>query len=135
MMFCNCKCNCTVAALVAALIIGVIGAFLQITAAITITTVFLWVAFGIAVVYLGVLAVVVALTRRQEFDRCLCAALNVLLAGILGTILFAAVILAVGIVATSVLTAVLTGILLFFLTLVFTGTACLIRGIADCAAA
>lgn len=129
---CNYKCSCTVAAVIASVIIGVIAAFLQITAVITVTPVFLWVAFGIAVICLGKLALATALARRVDNDTCACSALNAVLLGILGTILFAVILLAVGITATSVVSAILIGLLLFFFTLMLTATACLIRTQAAC---
>lgn len=129
---CNSKCNCTVAAFIASLIIGVVTAFLQITGVITVAPVFLWVAFGIAVVYLGVLVVATALARREQQSDCTCSTLNALLVGILGTILFAVILLAVGIIATSVVSAILVGLLLFFLTLILASTACYVRYLADC---
>lgn len=129
---CYCKCSCRIAAVIASVIIGVVTAFLQITGVITVAPVFLWVAFGIAVVYLGVLVVAAALSGAEEAAGCLCTALNALLIGILGTILFALVLLAVGIVATSILSAILVGILLFFFSLTLTSTACLVRSLAGC---
>lgn len=129
---CYCKCSCRIAAVIASVIIGVVTAFLQITGVITVAPVFLWVAFGIAVVYLGVLVVAAALSGAEEAAGCLCTALNALLIGILGTVLFALVLLAVGIVATSILSAILVGILLFFFSLTLTSTACLVRSLADC---
>lgn len=129
---CNCRCSCTVAAIIASIIVGVLTAFFQITAVITVVPVFLWVVFGIAVVYLGVLLIAAALTRNGEGCECRCAALNAVLIGILGTILFAVVLLAVGIVATSVFNAILVGLLLFFFTLALTATACLVRCFAEC---
>lgn len=131
---CNCRSNdgCTVAALIVSAIIGVIAAFLQITAVITVAPVFLWVVFGIAVVYLAALVVSVLVSRRVDNAGCVCPALNALLAGILGSILFAVVLLAVGIVATSIISAILVGLLLFFFALTFTASACLVRCIANC---
>lgn len=129
---CNCRCNCTAAAIIASAVIGVLTAFFQITGVITVTTAFLWVAFGIAVVYLGVLVVAASLERRTEACNGMCSALNTLLAGILGTILFAVVLLAVGIIATSVFNAILVGLLLFFFALIFTSAACFARCLADC---
>lgn len=129
---CNCKCGCTAAAILVSAIIGVLTAFLQITAVITVTPVFLWVAFGIAVVYLGVLAIAGALARREQQCSCICCAVSGLLIGILGTILFAVVLLAVGIVATSVVSAILVGLLLFFFALALTSTACFVRCVFDC---
>lgn len=132
MFNCSCRCNCTAVAVVASLIVGIIGAFLQITGTITVTAAFLWVALGIAVVYLGLLAATAARERRGEGRSCVCSTLNTLLVAILGTILFALVLLAVSIVATSVVSAILVGIELFFLALVFTATACYVRCLADC---
>lgn len=129
---CNCRGTCTTAAVIAGAIIGVLAAFFQITGVITVTTAFLWVVFGIAVGYLGVLLIAAALTRREERRECTCTALNTLLLGILGAILFAVVLLAVGIVATSVVSAILVGLLLFFFTLTLAGTACYVRCLADC---
>ena len=51
---CNCRNNCTSIAVVVSIIIGIITAFLRITGVITVTPAFLWVVFGIAVVYLAV---------------------------------------------------------------------------------
>ena len=129
---CSCKRDCSLLAVIAALLLGVIAAFLQITATITVTPAFLWVALGIAVVYLGVLLVTAALTRRGSYKPCVCNTLGVVLTGILGTILFSTVLLAVGIVATSVVSAILVGLLVAFLTLTFAGSACLVLCLADC---
>lgn len=129
---CNCKCSCNLAAIVASVIIGVATTFLQFAGVVTATPVFLWVVLGIAVVYLGVLLVTVALARRPDAACCGCTSLGTVLLGILGSILLSVVLLAIGVVATSILSAILVGILLLFLTLTLTGTACLIRALADC---
>lgn len=133
---CNCSCNrrcsCSIAALAASVIIGILTAFFQITAAITITPVFLWVVFGIAVAYLGILVPAAALTRKTDLCSCSCLTLNTVLIGILGTLLFAVILLAFGITATSIISAILVGLLLFFFSLTFTGLACLIRCLTDC---
>ena len=129
---CQCRCSCQLAAIIASAIIGVITAFLQIAGIITVTPAFLWVVFGIAVVYLCVLVVASALSGDRENAGCFCQALNALLIGILGTVLFAVVLLAVGIVATSILSAFLVGVLLFFFALTLTSSACLVRTLADC---
>lgn len=133
MTICNCKISCPVLALVVSAIIGVLAAFFQITAVITVTPVFLWVVFGIAVVYLAVLVLTGALRCGCECARCVCNALRAVLAGILGAVLVSAILLAVGIVATSVLSAILVGLLLFFFSLTLTGTACYVRCLNDCA--
>lgn len=132
MSMCNCRCNCTIAAVVASLIVGIITAFLQITAVITVAPVFLWVAFGIAVGFLGILTLTAGTSCCVRADECRCSALNALLPAILGTILFSVILLAVGIVATSVVSAILIGIQLFFLSLTLTEAACYVRALASC---
>ena len=129
---CNCKCRCSLAALVVSAIIGVLTAFFQITGMITVTPVFLWVVFGIGVVYLGLLVVTIGPARRSETCGCVCGSLNTLLVAILGAILLAVVLLAFGITATSVLSAILVGLLLFFFWLILASSACLVRYLADC---
>ena len=129
---CCCRRDCVLFSLIASAILGVLAAFLQISGTITVTTTFLWVVFGIAVVYLGVLAAAFVLRRKGEPLRCLCRILRVLLTGILGTLLLSVVLLAVGIVATSVVSAILVGLLVAAAALVFTATACLIKCLADC---
>ncbi len=126
-----CRPGCTVIALAASLIVGVITAFLRITAAITLTPVFLWVLLGIAVVYLAVVLVAGALSRN-ECGEGLCGIITTLLAGILGTILLSIVLLAIEFVATSIIGAVLTGALLFFFSITVTSTACLVRCFFNC---
>lgn len=130
---CNSRCNCAIAAIVVSAIIGVITAFLQITAVITVAPVFLWVALGIAVAYLAVLVISATLARRTSPCDCICDHLNLVLLGILGTIGLSLVLLAVGITATSVISAILVGLLLFFFSLTFTSTACYVRCLTDCA--
>lgn len=130
---CNCRCNCTAVSLVTSVIVGVIAAFLQITGVITLTPMFLLVAAGIAVAYLGGLTLAALVDRRRERGRCICSGLNVLLVALLGTILLSAVLLAVGITATSVISAILVGLLIAFVTLAIAVSACLVRYLADCA--
>ena len=132
---CGCKFTCTAAAFVAAALIGIVTAFLQITGTITVTTAFLWVLFGIAVVYLGVLVLTTAFAQQCTVRCCRCQTLNTVLVGILGTILLALILLAVGIVATSVVSAILVGLLLFFFVLTLTGTVCLVRCRENCTSA
>ena len=129
---CNNKCSCTLTAVVLSVIAGVITAFLQITGAITVTPVFLWVALGIAAVYLAILVATTEPYRRCEEDTCLCTALKTLLVGILGALLVAAILLAVGITATSVVSAILVGLLALFLALTATASACYVLTLANC---
>lgn len=125
---CNFRLSCTGLAVVASIIVGIITAILRITGVITLTSAFLWVALGIAVVYLALLLVSTALRRR---NRC-CAALGALLIGILGTILLSVVLLAVAFATTSILGAIITGLLLAFASLIFTATACYINCSTEC---
>lgn len=130
MMCCNCRYNCTLLVLIAAVIAGVAAAFLLITGGLTLTPVFLAVAFAVAVVYLGVLVATVSVRRAAA--NCLCRTLRVVLAGILGTVAAAVILLLTGIVATSVLSAILVGLLAFFFVLTIAGSACYVRCLADC---
>lgn len=132
MTLCNCKCPCSLFSAVTGVILGVIAAFLQITGTITVTTVFLWVVAGVALGYLAILVLASAVQQQCSSCGCLCAALNTLLTGALGSILFAAILLAVGIVATSVLSAILVGLLVASFVLLITGTVCVIRNLFDC---
>ena len=113
-------------------VLGVVAAFAQITGAIALTPVFLWVAFGIAVAALGLLVAASAMAARCTVSDCACGALDTLLVGILGTILLSVVLLAVGIVATSLISAILVGLLVGAFTLVFTGGACYVRYLTGC---
>ena len=130
---CDCKYNCTLTGFIASIIIGIIAAILRFTAVITVTPAFLWVVFGIAVVYLGITLIAAALTSTDGGTRrCLCSVLSALLLGILGTVLFSVVLLAIEFAATSVLGAILVGLLLFSFSFTITSTACLVRCIAKC---
>ncbi|MBQ3132799.1 MAG: hypothetical protein IJC17_00805 [Clostridia bacterium] len=130
MTFCNRTCGfgCAAAAVIAAVIVGVVAAFLQITGTITVTPVFLWVAFGIAIGYLG-LALLAASTSNGV---CPCSVQRAQLGGALGTVLLSGLLLAIGVTATSILSAVLVGILLFFFALLLTATACTVRCLSAC---
>lgn len=132
MTFCNCKCSCTLFSAVASLILGVIAAFLQITGTIAIGAMILTAASGTALVYLGVLLLASAIQQQCQRCSCACAAVTSLLAGALGTILFAVVLLVVDIAAGSVIGAILTGLLAASFVLLVTSTACLIRNLFDC---
>ena len=129
---CETRCRCALAAIIVSAILGVLAAFFQITGVITVAPVSLWVALGVAVVYLAILLLAGALQGRQGAGACFCDTLDVLLAGILCSVLFAVVLLAVGIVATSAVSAILVGLLVFFLALTITATACFVRKLMDC---
>ena len=128
---CESRCRCSLVTVLAAVVIGVVTAFLQITGAITVTTAFLWAVLGVALLYLAVLLATAALTRRTA--GCTCTALNTVLTGIVGTVLFGIVQLAFGIVATSVVSAVITGLLAASFTLIVGGSACFAKCTTCCA--
>lgn len=127
------KLSCILPAVILSIIVGIITAFLRFMAVITVTPAFLWVLFGIAVVYLLALPIVLSVIRNAGVRGCVCSVLTALLVGILGTILAAVVLFGVAFVATSVLGAVITGALLAFFTLAVTSTACLAKCAARCA--
>lgn len=133
MALCNCnsRWNCTSLTVIASVIIGVIAAFLQITAVITVAPVFLWVTFGIAVGYLAVTLIGAALARRENGGVGCYSTLTAQLVGILGTILFSVILLAIPFAATSFLGAIVVGLLLFFFTLTVTATACVVKCLAN----
>ena len=132
MTLCNCKCSCSIFSAVAGLILGVIAAFLQITGTIPVTATFLWGVAGVAVAYLAVLVLASAALEQCSHCSCICASLETILTGALGTILFAVILLAVGIVATSVVSAILVGLLVASVVLLIAGTVCLIRNLFAC---
>lgn len=132
MTICNCKCSCTLFSGIASLIIGILAAFLQITGTITVTVAFLWVVFGIGVGSLGFLLIAGAVHQQCTRCGCTCVALNAILAGILGSILFAVILLAAGITATSIVSAILVGLTLLFFSLLVTSAACLIQNLFQC---
>ena len=124
---CGCRYNCTLFAFIASIIIGIVTAFLRITGVITVTPVFLFVLFGIAVGYL-VLTLLASVFIRDCSD-CIRRNLNTLLAGALGTVLLSVILLAVEF-ATSIIGAIITGLLLFTFSLTLTTSACLTRCLA-----
>lgn len=128
----NCCCSnlCRLFSIIASIIIGFITALLQITGVITLTPAFLWVALGIAVVYLAVL--VLTAPRLRSCQDCICSNLSLVTAGILGTSLTALILLAVTFAATSILGAIIAGALLLFLTLIVTASVCFVKCVANC---
>ena len=128
---CNCHCNtnslCSIFSFGISAILGVITTLLVITAAVTLTSAFLWVLLGIAVVYLAVNLIVSATFKCRGSCQCAGTPLSLILVGILGTILLSIVFLAITFAATSVVGAILAGLLLFFFFLFITSTACLVR--------
>ena len=129
---CQCKFNCTLLAVIASVIVGLVAAFLTFTGTLAVGTPLLWVFFGIAVAYLAVTLLSTRNCGRDENPVCLCRTLSVLLAGILGTILFSIILLTIDIAITSVIGAIISGLLFLSFALTLTTTACLIKCKADC---
>lgn len=124
---CSCKCNCTFLSIVASVIIGIITAFLSITGVITLTSAFLWVVFGIGVVYLAVVLIACAVSRSTPQCECFCSTLSTLLISAILTAFSAVILLGVTFAAASVVGAIFAGLLLFFLFLTLCETACLVK--------
>ncbi len=129
---CSCRCDCTAISVVASIIIGIITGFLTINGIITLTPAFLWVVFGIAVVYLGLTALAASANNGFSLRTCVCSALSTLIIGILGTILLSLILLAVTFAATSVVGAIFAGLLLAFFSLLITSVACLVKLLSGC---
>ncbi len=127
MTVCVCKNICTNIVLVISAIIGVIAAFLRITGVITISAAFLWVTFGIAIVYLAILLFSVLLVPRPNQPNCTDSTASSLIIGVLGTVLFSVILLAIPFAVTSVVGAIFTGALLFFFSLTIGATGCLVQ--------
>lgn len=128
---CSCRFTCTGLAVILSVIVGIVTALLTVTGTVVVSPVFLLVAIGIAVVAL-VLLFLGAVFGNLGCAACRSAAVNTLLAGIIGAIITGVILLAVGFAATSILGAIITGLLLAFLTLIFASAACFIRCAADC---
>lgn len=122
---CENKPSCVSLAVIVSAILGVIAALLRITAVITVTPAFLWVALSIAIVYLGILLATTGYSRTApcRYGK---YALTALLVGILGTALTSVILLAITFVATSIIGAILVGLLILFLSLIVSATACLV---------
>ena len=88
MTFSNCetKINCTGIAIITSLILGIIAAFLQITAVISIPVVLLQSVIIIALVFLLITLIAVSLTQATTSCRTQCSILPILSLGILGSI-------------------------------------------------
>lgn len=129
-MFCDRKCDCLGIAGFVGVIIGILTAFLRITAEITVPSVFLWVAFGIGVGFIGLELLGIALSRKRTDCECIENALNVSLISALGTVLFSLILLAVEFAIASVVGAIITGLLFLSFSLLLISTVCLIRCLA-----
>ena len=124
---CSCRNFCRNIVLVISAIIGVIAAFLRITGVITVSAAFLWVTFGIAIVYLAILLFSVLIAPRPNQPDCTDSTASALIIGTLGTVLFSVILLAIPFAVTSVVGAIFTGALLFFFSLAIGSTGCFIQ--------
>ena len=113
-MNCGKKRDCSGIALIVSLIVGIIAAFLQITATITLTPTFYIAAVGISLIYLAVTLLATSLSNENNKCHNCCTPLHAVLIGILGTILTSVILLAVTFAATSVIGAIVVGSLFFF---------------------
>ena len=129
---CNSRVECSFLALAAAIVVGVVTAIAQFTAIITVTTVFYIVAFGIAVLFLGILLSSAPILHRVTCRGCCDSNQKLTLTGILGTIATAIILIAVGFAATSVLGAIFVGLLAAFFTLMVTSIACTVSCAGEC---
>ncbi len=124
----NCCTNtneCLIISIAASVVIGIVAAILTITGIVAVTPAFLWVIFGIAVVYLAIVFVTSTL-RRFSTPPSSRSTVATFVAGVLGTILLSVILLAIVFPATSALGAILVGLLLASFSLVITSTACLV---------
>ena len=129
---CNQRTTCCGLSIVVSFFLGVIAAILRIMGVITVTPAFLWVVFGIAVVYLAIVLAISALNNSECSPKCVCRTLSLLLTGVLGTILTSVILLAITFVTTSVVGAIITGALIAFFSLLLTASACLVKCYAGC---
>ena len=128
----NNKIGCIGISVILSVILGVLAAFLQISGVITVGVTFIWVALGVALIYLAVVLVAIALNDNSNACESLCGILTEILIGVVGTVFSALVLLAVAFEATSVIGAIIIGVLLLSFGLVVTATACLVRCFANC---
>ncbi len=116
--------GCIGGGVIASLVIGIIAAILRFTAVITLAPAFLWVALGVAIVYLGI---VLLTPGSRHTSNCVCESLSAFLTGILGTVLTSLILLGVAFAATSVLGAIISGALLFFFSFTVISAVCLVK--------
>lgn len=129
---CNNRVNCAFLAIAASVIIGIVAGILTFTGVIAIGTTFLWVTFGVALLYLAALLFSVINNNTSAVRSCVCANSGILTLSILGTLLASVILLGVAFAATSVLGAIVAGALLASFALLVGSAICLIRCIANC---
>ncbi len=133
---CNCRTrvDCTLLAITASIIIGITTAILSYIATITVTTIFLWVAFGVALGFLALL-LLTSITFGGTRKACLCPAISLVLIGVLLSVLSSVVLLVTTLAATSVIRAIVVGVVFGGLALTITSVACYVKCVANCTCA
>ncbi len=122
---CNSSNECLIISIAASVVIGIVAVILTITGIVAVTPAFLWVLFGIAVVYLAI-AFIISSLRRFSAPCSSRSTVATFVAGVLGTILLSVILLAIVFPATSALGAIFVGLLLASFSLIITSTACLV---------
>lgn len=132
----NCRCSqrsdCAIISVIIAIFVGIITSFLQFSATITLTSAFLWVTFGIGVVYLPIILLLSTIQKSGEVKNCICQIITVTLIGIIGLILLSLVLLGITFAQTSIIGAIFAGLLLAFFTLTIISISCLVRCLVNC---
>ena len=129
---CACPSGCMALGLVVSGTVGTAAALLRIAGVLAVPAPVLVGVFVLAAVYLATLLVVTALLRSQFGEGCRCPAVRGILAGIPATALSALMLLAIPFGATGVVGALVTGILAAGISLIFWGTACLVKCLTGC---
>lgn len=129
---CSTRVECAFLAIAAAVVAGIVTAIAQFTAIITLTSVFYIVAFGIALLFLGVLLASLPSLYKTACQNCCNSNIKLAVIGILGTIFTSIILLAVGFAATSVIGAIVVGLLAAFFTLIIASIACAINCASEC---
>ncbi len=126
---CGYKLDCVIFSIMASIIVGIVTAIFRYTAIVTITPVFLWVIFGIAVGY-----ILLAFIKPRTCCATVCKKLPLILSiiGALVTVLLSVILLAITFAATSVTGAILYGIALGAFSLTLTAAACYALKTEDC---
>lgn len=130
---CYCKTSCAGISIISGIIVAIITAMLTFMGTITITPAFLWVTFGIAVVYLAVSSLISGISNCcNTNNKCACTTMPVYFIGIIGTIFTSLILLGITFAATSVVGAVISGLVLGFFTMIILSTVCLIKCNTNC---
>jgi len=128
---CKNDCGCLISLVISSILGAIVGFIAFTTGIIGITTV-IWIAFGLAVGALVLLAILSVVTSGKE-QRCICNNGTCLAIGAIGTIIAAIIALAITITTGVIATAVLIGLGVLFLGLTLFGLLSLILCLVDAA--